>query len=296
MVHWPFGACRFRNFRSAERLLTTTFQFRRAPRDLEPWVIGFAERRDTGICPLAQELPVPNPMIQIMLGGDYLIREQPVPRAALWGPAVSPAPSRTEAPARVFIVVLTALGATRLTRSDLHTLMDVRVDLGAMGRPGWAGFPELIEGASDLDSRAALTTQHLRDELSRPAPPPGRFLRLADGVLRHHVRGTVSELAAEAGLSPRGLHKALVREIGCTPKRLLRVARLQRVLRALHPEPWSPRPPEDAVLEYVDQSHLDRDFRELTGLSRSSYVIAKSTLRDQLVHTVVGRMLDCPDW
>ena len=269
------------------RLRSVILQFSRAPADLEPWVLGFAERSDAAACPLSRELPIPNPMIQFMLGGAYVVDGEAVPPAALWGATARPATSRTDAAARVFMVMLTGRGATALGRCDLAVLMDQRVDVMALGARTWRDMPDRIGEAAGFEARTALATEHLRNLFSRPAPRGGAILVLADAIMRHRLRGTVATVADHAELGVRGLHKAFGREIGCAPKRLLRIARLQRVLRALHPRPWSPEPPEDALLEYADQAHLDRDFLDLTSLTRSSYVAAKRARGDQLVHTLV---------
>jgi AraC-like DNA-binding protein len=262
-------------------------QFRTSPVDLAHAVVGFVQRRDRMAWDAGHELPMANPMIQFMLGGDYVVDGETMPRAALWGPTARAALSRTDGPAEVFIVVLTAAGAARLARSDLALLLNRAVDLGALDSRGWRDMPERVTEAGDFEQRIDLATDHLRKLLIDPGHPGTRTLAVAGAILGHRLRGPVTAVAAEAGLSSRGLYSAFMREVGCGPKRLMRIARLQRVLRALHPRPWSPGTPEDAFLEYVDQAHLDRDFLDLTRLSRSSYIAAKSSRGDRLVHTVV---------
>ena len=280
-------ACRNRHSRGRWRLSQIDFQFRRAPAGLSGAVVGFAQRRDGQAWDAGRELPMANPMIQFMLGGDYFVDGAVMPRAALWGPTVSSAASHTDAPAEVFMVVLTAAGAARLACSDLAPLMNRAIDLGALDARAWRNMPARIAEAGGFEDRVALAFDHLGELLADPRPVRTRTLTLAGAILGHRVRGTVASLAAEVGLSSRGLHKAFEREVGCGPKRLMRIARLQRVLRALHPRPWSPVVAEDALLEYVDQAHLDRDFLDLTRLSRAAYVAAKVVRGDPLVHTVV---------
>ncbi|KQY75256.1 hypothetical protein [Brevundimonas sp. Root1423] len=260
--------------------------FRSPPADLAPWVLGLAERRDATSCDASHELPIPNAMLQFMLGGDYLIGQAPVPRAALWGPTSAASRARTSAPAHVFMVMLSALGAAALSRMEIAHLMDERLAMEDMGAR-WSGLDDRLAEAADFDERVLMATDHLRGVLHGQDHRPNAILAMADSVTRHTLRAPVSAMADLAGMSPRGLNKAFIRSVGCGPKRLLRVARLQRVLRALHPSPWSPDAPHDPFLEYTDQAHLDRDFLDLTGLTRSSYVATKRERRDRLVHTVV---------
>lgn len=282
-LHVDFGT-----ISQERRLDLIDLQFRRPPTDLAHAVIGFAQRRDRTAWEHGRELPIANPMLQFMLGGDYVVGGETMPRAALWGPMVRPAISRTCDPAEVFMVVLTASGAARLAQSDLASLMDRATALDALGGDRvWRDIPERIAEADNFDARIDIAVEHLRHLLTTSGPPRSRALAIANAILGHQLRGPVASAAAKAGLSVRGLHGVFAREIGCGPKRLMRIARLQRVLRALHPRPWSPEMPEDAFLEYVDQSHLDRDFLDLTQLSRSSYLAAKVQRGDRLVHTVV---------
>jgi AraC-like DNA-binding protein len=107
-------------------------------------------------------------------------------------------------------------------------------------------------------------------------------------MLHHRLRKPVAEIARGCGISERTLHKRCVRLIGWPPKRLLRIARLQRLLRTLHPSPWlSFREDEDARLEYADDSHLARDLMDLTGLTISAYRASKVASGDRLVHTLI---------
>lgn len=281
-MHVEFGTCA--RDRRPEQI---DLQFRRAPADLAHAVVGFAQRRDSLAWDSAHELPTANPMVQFMLGGDYHVDGQPMPRAALWGPTARTAMSRTEAPAEVFMVVLTASGAAQLASSDLASLLNRAVELTALNPREWRDVDARLAEAGGFDQRVGVALSHLRGLLEEPGRPHPRTLAAADAILGHRLRDPVASVAAGLGLSPRGLHKAFVRDIGCGPKRLMRIARLQRVLRCLHPRPWSPETPEDAMLEYVDQAHLDRDFLDLTRLTRAAYVRAKSLRGDRLVHTVV---------
>lgn len=262
-------------------------QFQPAPADLTHAVVGFAQRRDGIAWETGHELPMANPMLQFMLGGDYFVDGQAMPRAALWGPTARPATSYTGGPAEVFMVVLTAPGAARIASSDLAQLINRVVELTDIDARRWRGIHARLAGAAAFERRIPIVTEQLRALLADASPAPIGVLAAADAILSHRLRRPVAGIAAELGLTPRGLHKAFVREIGCGPKRLMRIARLQRLLRALHPRPWSPGAPEDAMLEYVDQAHLDRDFLDLTRLSRASYVAAKAVRGDRLVHTVV---------
>jgi len=81
---------------------------------------------------------------------------------------------------------------------------------------------------------------------------------------------TVDALAAEVGLSTRHLERRFVDSVGTSPKRFLRVERLQLALdlRSRRPDwTWG-----EVAMEagYFDQTHLVRDFKSLYGASPSN--------------------------
>lgn len=250
--------------------------------------MGFGERRDP--TPLAdlRELPIPTPALQFMMGGDYYVADAtPAPRAALWGPVVRTISAFTDAPAEVFLVFLTGRGAVGLAKVALADLVGRRLETDALGRRQDRDMAERLSQASDFASRIKIASGWLRDRIESSHPPVTPVLALSDAIVSGGFRGTVSEAASMLGLTPRGLNKAFQREIGCSPKRMMRIARLQRVLGAIHPRPWAGRPLFDPRLEYHDQAHLDRDFVDLTGVSRCRYIENKVATQDRLMFTIV---------
>jgi AraC-like DNA-binding protein len=113
-----------------------------------------------------------------------------------------------------------------------------------------------------------------------------RITRMASAVATDAWLGSVSRWAREAGLSERTLYNRVQREIGCAPKRLLRLARLQRLLRTLHPMPWAGHPATDPLLEFADEAHMHREFALLTGLRPRQFTTAKARSGDRLIHSV----------
>jgi AraC-like DNA-binding protein len=101
----------------------------------------------------------------------------------------------------------------------------------------------------------------------------------------------ISDVVREVGYSQRHLLSMFQRWVGISPKQYARVRRFQQVLTAVvrgdgaaDPASWElngsaalPEPDwADLALShgYYDQSHLSRDFRELSGLSPGGYLSA----------------------
>lgn len=270
----------------------TSLQTRPVPPDLKPFVTAFMERRDSVALTGMHELPTPASLIQVMLGGDFRFvhGDEPVaaPRAGLWGPSSTAPRSHAEGPLHVFVAVLTLRGAALAGRAAEGGLADRRLPLDDL-LPSRRRFPlvRMME-QSDIEGRAAVMETWLRDLAADAAEPVDPALAAIDAMMRHRLRGGVAEIARDCGITERGLNKRCHRLVGLPPKRLLRIARLQRLLRTLHPSPWlGGEEGEDARLEYADDSHLARDFADLTRLTPSAYRAAKVASGDRLLHTLI---------
>jgi transcriptional regulator GlxA family with amidase domain len=83
---------------------------------------------------------------------------------------------------------------------------------------------------------------------------------------------TVDALASLTGLGARQLERQFRQSVGYGPKTLCRLARFQRIVRAVEPSAsvsWARLAAEN---EYADQSHMAREFREFAGTTLTEYV------------------------
>jgi len=81
-------------------------------------------------------------------------------------------------------------------------------------------------------------------------------------------RITVDKLASDSGISGRQLERRFLKEVGLSPKLLLRILRFQQVFRAVEQVNmnWAS---VAADCGYYDQAHLIRDFRQFAGRTPS---------------------------
>ena len=113
-------------------------------------------------------------------------------------------------------------------------------------------------------------------------------LRTAAGLVHLAERAThamsVRALAATSGLSARRVQMIFRDDVGLSPKQLLRINRLQRVLalaQTVDPPSWA----QIAVQTgYFDQAHLIRDARALAGATPLQLLRMPS----QLTHAFLG--------
>jgi len=106
--------------------------------------------------------------------------------------------------------------------------------------------------------------------------PPDRVIRhaLAQWSCAEQSMPVVSVLAREIGLSERGFERRFVAQVGLTPVRFRRLARLRAVFR-LHAgglRDWSVLA---AATGFSDQSHLVRDCRAFTGLTPTGWAASQ---------------------
>ena len=80
----------------------------------------------------------------------------------------------------------------------------------------------------------------------------------------------VEEMAVQAGMPLRTLHSRLMQQVGLSPKRLLRIERLHRVLAncQLRSVPWAQLA---VTCGFSDQAHMIREFQELLGESPTAW-------------------------
>jgi AraC-like DNA-binding protein len=82
---------------------------------------------------------------------------------------------------------------------------------------------------------------------------------------------TVSECAAEAGLSEGHFRRRFRQRHGYSPKTYQRLIRVDRMIRRLHERPWEKDPGPVHDDGFADQAHAIREFRAVTGLTPREY-------------------------
>jgi AraC-like DNA-binding protein len=97
----------------------------------------------------------------------------------------------------------------------------------------------------------------------------------------------VDALVALTGLGPRQIERTFRANVGFGPKTLCRLARFQRVVRAIEPANRPSWAQLAAHHGYVDQSHLAREFREFAGTTLTAYANEMHPMSD-LFHQVTG--------
>lgn len=254
---------------------TTTIRWRPADPALAPFVRGYVHRTDAVVLGTSVQLPFAIPVIHIDLRDDA--------RAvvALSGGSRIARAIDPNGPIDTFVVALGFAGAARFAPVAALATVDTFVPLDG---PRWRDLRSELRDSPDFAARAVVADRRLRAWID--APPPSRVVAAADAIAADRWRGSVARLAQECGLEERTLRNQFTRQVGWSPKHLLRVARFNRALRTLHPRPWPGRAAADARLEFFDDAHFHRDFRAHAGIGPAAFVALKRGSGDALLHTL----------
>jgi len=151
--------------------------------------------------------------------------------------------------------------------------------------------PELVErlAAATFGAEAALLDAALGRRLACAR-------RLTDQRVLASVRATfaaerpmrVDALVALTGLGARQIERTFRETVGYSPKTLCRLARFQRVVRAVQPNHGPTWARLAAQHGYADQSHLAREFREFAGTTLTDYVNELHPMSDHFHSALEG--------
>ncbi len=206
------------------------------------------------------------------LEGSISLAGEPLPDA--WIAGLSDRYAVVGFDARRYVSIdleLTPLGAWAVIGAPLSELENQTVRLeDAFGAPARRLQYELHD-APDWDTRFDVVERFLLERAQtgpRPTPAVAYALsRLWDTDGRERVE----KLAAQLGCSRRYLHARFREQVGLAPKTVARLIRFGAVRRRIERAParWA-----DIAYEcgYADQSHLNRDFRELAGTTPTDFV------------------------
>lgn len=151
-------------------------------------------------------------------------------------------------------------------------------DLAELARPIAAELHERVNEAASWAARFDAIDQVLIGALHEGARPRGAVVESWIRIARSHGGLPVSLVADDIGWSRRHLTAQFQAEFGIKPKEAARVLRFDRARRMISAGDTS-MADIAATCGYSDQSHLNRDFRALTGTSPRGWLRADDVVR-----------------
>ena len=186
----------------------------------------------------------------------------PLPGAFLTGPQTRPLTSRHRGPLHCISLFVRPSAVSVLVGDSATHVTDGVIDASAIWGTRWQCVEERIRGASSDTERADLLFDFLR-RAARNANSEQRLRRTAR--LHDSVLNSMAGAAGRNGMSTRQLQRRFVDELGLSPKRFQRIARVEQTLRDALSGYYGGA---DLAMRhgFYDQAHMARDLRELVGV------------------------------
>lgn len=166
-------------------------------------------------------------------------------------------------------VDLTPLGAYRLFGRPMRDLANDTVDLAEVLGPAAGELADRLAAAPSWAARFALLDDALAPRLLAGPEPSPEVVWTWRRLVRTSGRVRVADLARDVARSPRHLVNRFGEQVGLPPKTVARTLRFRRaaalVLRGVALADVAYR------CGYVDQPHLNREFRVLAGCTPTAY-------------------------
>jgi AraC-like DNA-binding protein len=169
---------------------------------------------------------------------------------------------------------LTPLGMHRLLGVPMAELANRTLALGEL-LPGAHDLTGRLRDAASWSQRFDLVEEFLARRLADSTSPLPALEWSWEQLRRTGGRAPIGNLAGELGWSHRRLIARFHEQIGLAPKTLARVIRFDRAVSSLRAR-GTPSLAEIACdCGYFDQAHMNRDFRELAGMTPVAFVAAE---------------------
>ena len=237
-------------------------------------VAGFAEH--SGAAQLRRELPHAGVTLILSLGDQIRISSAGgcgEYTSFLAGLHEIPVSTEHAGTYRCLQVDLTPLGAYRLLGMPMSELVDTVVGLDLLNQPGWRELSERLAEATTWSDRFRLVDHTLGNWLAEGPEEDPEVGWAWRQLTSSHGNSPIGQLAAEVGWSRRHFAARFQRQVGLTPKATGQVLRFSHALSLLTaPHTGSIGTSISTVAAeagYADQSHLNREFRRLTGSTPS---------------------------
>lgn len=125
--------------------------------------------------------------------------------------------------------------------------------------------------ANTLKERKTFLENFLLALLSQQNPEPLLPVELLHNIISKEEPVKIKQLSDTLHIGRRHLERRFNREIGMTPKMLLKIVRFQNVFKIIHQKKVKSLTSLTYEAGYFDQSHFHRDFKAFSGLTPKEY-------------------------
>lgn len=192
--------------------------------------------------------------------------------AELWGASATPTllgrePNQYQV---MLLIQLSAYGLYQLTNVHQAEFTDKRISLKDIDKELSALLCQAFETANNIPELFCMCDRVLYRRMEYNVVSDALFVA-ANTILDNHGHIVVSELASKVGYSDRQLNRLFLMQIGMNVKSYARLTRFNFMLKQIQQSPCF-----FATLAqqagYFDQSHFDKDFKAISGVSPKTYL------------------------
>lgn len=231
---------------------------------------------------------LPDGCVEMILNlGARFLRHDPhggaerQPRALLVGPTTRSMSIAPTGAIRLVGIRFTPGGAFPFLTVPPEELRDTAPSLEDVALPFERSLADRLAAATFGDEAPILDLALARHVSRARRIADWRVASCVRAAFAAHGSMRVDAFVALTGLGARQLERRFRATVGFGPKTVCRLARFQRVVRALDPYPVTNLARVAAGAGYADQAHMARDFREFAGTSVTDYVRELHPLSDR---------------
>jgi AraC-like DNA-binding protein len=249
-------------------------EFEPAP-ELRGVVHRAADFRERGAPVRRLESPLAGVVLIVNLGPDMEIDGRPTGSfvAGAWDRPTLTGHYGEQAGYQIY---LDLIGARRLLGVPAPELANRLVGLEDVLGSFAAELSERLADAPDATSRNAVAQRLLADRLSDEPPPPPEIIHALARLQATRGGANIETLAAEVGWSRRHLAARFREMVGLPPKVLARLIRVEHAAQRLRA--GDPLADIAYAAGYADQSHFNREFRDLVGCTPTEFPFVQDML------------------
>lgn len=144
-------------------------------------------------------------------------------------------------------------------------------DMGQVLGRDFREFSEQVREAKTVDEKIRLSNRYLFSQLQKHHPEMSYVNRAAELIRKTDGIDKIEELPGKVYISLRQLEREFKKKVGTTPKRYMRIARINEVYRKLEDGKAADFTKLAFDCGYADQAHFIRDFKNFTGIQPTLY-------------------------
>jgi AraC-like DNA-binding protein len=174
-------------------------------------------------------------------------------------------------PSLVFITRFCPGAIREFVPKGVHTLNDRATPLEEVWGASAADFVRGTARTLELTELAAIMERHLLAHRIDRGESTTIVRRTVQALERSHGGLSLDELEKVSGLNERQLERLFKEHVGISPKRLSRILRFDYLMTAIRNPDGCDWHDLIVTLNYCDQPHLIREFRDFIGMSPASF-------------------------